>query len=130
MNQSLRKLLTALFCIFSANVSYAINLKDFHNRNFETIGPMCGLHLEVSGDVVIATNIIPPKANAMESLCETYSRCTGQSMFLRCKQDGLCYFENEPNRVAYFLMTDGNIYNNVNRVKLLRTSATQYKWCQ
>ncbi len=128
--KNVNKVLVILAVLVSANV-FAINLRSFHGKNFQPIGSYCGLHLEVSGRSLVVTNIIPPDVPAHTSFCDLESkwrRC-GSSIMLECDSTGECVSKDSDQEMNLTLLEDGNIFNRTKSVKVLRTSRSDYEWC-
>ncbi len=117
MNKSIG--LSLLMFLLSMSSYGSVDLNGFHNINFNATGLFCGLHLEVSGDSLIATNIIPPGSDYSNS-CGAgghSSQCRGQSALFKCDSEGQCFDRN--GELALVLLQDGNFFSLINNSKYI-----------
>jgi hypothetical protein len=83
------------------------DFRELHNKNFDAIGTYCGLHFEVNGDVLYATNIVNEiYANGLdEPICGYQYQCSGQTHSYRCVAN-IC--SSDGSR-GLEILSDGNI---------------------
>ena len=136
-------LLTVLFVlmpILHLDPCHAIDLQEFHDGIYRPIGSACGLHTEVSGRWIIATNILPPNMSDKPNVCSgPYRSCRGKTYRVSCNYDGECWLPSHDRTTDppdVILLEDGNFLNmptimsdGRRTVKFVRTSARSYSWC-
>jgi hypothetical protein len=122
--------------LFTGGLSQAaINLQDFHDKNFNPIGgPVggkykCGIHLEISGSYVVITNIAPPNQDAHVFCSKIHSGCDGRSYSSRCDSYGNCLSLRDNTTLNLQLLADGNIFFPPSGTKYTRSSESTYEWC-
>lgn len=128
----LKSIVTFLLISFTtSNAFAAIDLMDFHNRNFNVTGnDKCGVHLEVSGNKIIFTDIIPPMHNdTRNDFCRRYAGCKGASYAVTCQENGTCYYDKN-NELAFLLLANGNIHSYAYGVKAIRSERRDFYMCR
>ena len=88
----MKNFILTLICLSITNQTFAINLKEFHDKNFDAIGNYCGVHLEASKNHLFVTYIIPPSEDETIACSENgHSRgCNGTTQKLVCDDNGIC----------------------------------------
>lgn len=111
-----------------SSLAVAVNLQSFHGKNFQAIANHCGLHVEVTGDRVVLTNIVPPNVPPGSMVCGAgiWRNCN-HSFMLTCTTNGEC---SNDNGEMFTLMSDGNMFSHRSGVKFIRTQRTSFEWCQ
>ncbi len=91
----------------SASQAFAIDMRKFHNRNFQASDDACGLHVEVSGNYFSYTNIVPPREGSGNVSCSDLQDCNGSTYVAECDASGKCY-SRLSGEVDIILLNDGN----------------------
>jgi hypothetical protein len=128
----MKELLICLTLLASLQTFASVDIKSFHNKNFNPLSAkVCGTHVEVSGNTLIISNIIPPRVyDEIGDGCGGYNICEGQTYSVDCEIDGKCYDFDEEGEKKFVLrlLEDGNYYHFQGH-KALRSSSSRYKWC-
>ncbi len=105
------------------------SLLDRFAGNYNPIsGPRtCGLHIEISRNTLIASNIVPPAVDADKFCSQLTNGCGGESFALSCNTVGDCF--NDNGDLILRLLTDGNIFFKNSGLKLSRDYNPNYRWC-
>ncbi|MCM2277140.1 MAG: hypothetical protein NDJ89_03625 [Oligoflexia bacterium] len=137
MKSSFSQLKFALVVTFGLSLSaathaFAVDLSRFQDMNFEPVSSeYCGLHIEISDNILTFTNIIPPSAWLQPGNCGDGGRwagCVGLSEALECDSRGMCR-DLEDGRLAFVLLNDGNFISMLSGTKYMARSPGTFWYC-
>lgn len=121
-------IIISVLLILTVESVFAVNLSLFNGSNYMSTRNYCGSHIEVSGNKLIMTQIIPPNINRANANCNIYRNCNGVTYILNCdKKSGRCF--NEFGQNIIILLSDGNYVNTVDETKHIYHNSGEYFWC-
>ena len=125
----MRNIFMLAILLINLNPAFAVDLQTLQGRNYIGTYGACGLHIEVSGNKLVMTDIIPPSMDGKTADCKygPARTCNGVTEIFTCDASGECKSIWTPNKKLWVL-EDGSMVTPTG-FKFSYFNSGAYWWC-